>query len=176
MLSAGPLYNLSSAIVTAVLGSGPHAVDRGRVGGKVEAGVEKKMEEGAEKKVVETTAEWEQEQEQGQERALRFLQQQYPKVKVEVQTKDTSHFEAITLTMLKQYCDSPSTIARDRAAAQAAATGGDGVGAGAGAGASLVYYFHSKGVTRWRDARLLSSVTDWRRYMEHFLFEREYSY
>ena len=130
-LHRGPLYNASSSVLMSVLGSGPFKSPHN-------AANVPPMEQLDELEGVEN-------------KRLAALLSLYPKVQLEVRSTDTSHFEAPTLSMLKQYCDSAEATSRPDA---------------------LVYYLHSKSVTRWRSPQQYQRVTDWREYMEHYLFER----
>jgi hypothetical protein len=72
------------------------------------------------------------------------------KLHVALRSAHGGFFEAATLTLLKRFCDAPAQRARRDA---------------------LVYYLHSKGVTRWHDAARLRRVEQWRGFMEYALFE-----
>ena len=72
------------------------------------------------------------------------------KLHVALRSAHDGLFEAATLTLLKRFCDAPAQRARRDA---------------------LVYYLHSKGVTRWHDAARLRRVEQWRGFMEYALFE-----
>jgi hypothetical protein len=159
-LSVGPLLNMSGAVVVGMLGKGVGSSGGGGGGGGAGA-AEEPTGGGREAETPSYGADLPAdllseggEDEDGDARhqldnVRHHLTASHPKVRVPLRSPDETFFEAATLTMLKAFCDAPGRAPH-----------------------ALVYYFHSKGVTRWHDPLKLRRVEDWRAFMEAALFEQ----
>lgn len=84
-----------------------------------------------------------------------------------MRTADVTYFESLALAGLKRFCSKVSWAPSCTKSSHSVHTGGKC--SSVDFDHRLVYYWHSKGVTRWQSLQETTNVRDWRRYMEYSL-------